>query len=56
MKEGKNTFKHEPTSELARENAKNRLKKTASKGFVHTLKTHKGFVHTNHLRHLYIHV
>lgn len=48
MKEGK---KHAQ----ARENAKKVLLKTASKGFVHTLKTHKGFVHTNHLRHLYIH-
>lgn len=52
MKEGKNTFKHEPSTRKR----KNRLLKTASKGFVHTLKTHKGFVHTNHLRHLYIHV
>ena len=51
MKEGKNTLKHEPSTRKR----KNRLKKIASKGFVHTLKTHKGFVHTNHLRHLYIH-
>lgn len=40
MKEGKNTFKHE----LSTRKRKNRLLKTAS----------KGFVHTNHLRHLYI--
>ena len=49
MKEGKKT-------RLSTRKRKNRLLKTASKGFVHTLKTHKGFVHTNHLRHLYIHV
>lgn len=42
MKEGKNTFKHEPSMRKR----KNRLLKIASKGFVHTLKTHKGFVHT----------
>lgn len=28
--------------------------KIASKGFVHTLESHKGFVHTNRLRDVYI--
>lgn len=42
MKEGKNTFKHE----LSTRQRKNRLLKTASKDFVHTLKPYKDFVHT----------
>lgn len=42
MKEGKNTFKHEPSTRKR----KNRLLKIASKGFVHTLETYKDIVHT----------
>ena len=46
----KNTFKHDPSTRKR----KNRLKKIASKDFVHTLKPYKDFVHTNYLRHWYI--